>query len=152
MILLQTSPRSMKSALSKCLREASSVEGVLECHHEHFWSLGSSLSLVVGTMKVRVSKNADEQMVLSQVHKIFSPLLSHLTIQVEKNDWEFKSENLLFEIPQIENQITNSPNIEIRNRKMDEELNVPIIVKIDSNEMNSNSIQIELIEDNKKVE
>eukprot|EP01080_Neovahlkampfia_damariscottae_P000160 gene160-4406_t len=83
MILLQTSPRSIKAALSNCLREASSVEGVLECHKEHFWSIGKSLSQIVGTLKVRVTKNADEQLVLSQVHKIFSPLLSHLTIQMK---------------------------------------------------------------------
>jgi Co/Zn/Cd efflux system component len=90
-ILLQTSPHSLKAALSKSLREASSVEGVLECHDEHFWSIGQSVSLIVGSLKVRISKNTNEQSTLATIHKIFSPLLSHLTIQIEKDDWNLKS-------------------------------------------------------------
>ena len=113
MILLQTSPRSIKAALSNCLREASSVEGVLECYQEHFWSIGKSLSQIVGTLKVRVTKNADEQLVLSQVHKIFSPLLSNLTIQVEKDDWNLNS--ISNDIPLIKIDIDNKDDISCTN-------------------------------------
>lgn len=90
-ILLQTSPNSIKVALSKCLREANSCEGVLECKHEHFWSINTNVGLIVGTLKVRVSKNANEQIVLVNLTKIFSPLFSHLTIQIEKDNWNFKT-------------------------------------------------------------
>lgn len=90
-ILLQTSPHSLKAALNKCLREASTIDGVLECHDEHFWPIGQSVSLIVGTLKVRVTKNANEQVILMAVNKIFAPLLSHLTVQVEKDDWNIRT-------------------------------------------------------------
>src|SRR5690606_20001673 len=81
-VLLQKTPSSMKSSLSKCLREASTVEGVLECHSAHFWPVGYGVGNIVGSLKVRVAKDADEQAVLQAVHKLFAPLLSNLTIQV----------------------------------------------------------------------
>lgn len=42
-ILLQTSPQKMKGALSKCMREASTIDGVLECQQFNVWSVGFGL-------------------------------------------------------------------------------------------------------------
>jgi Co/Zn/Cd efflux system component len=38
-ILLQTTPAHMISQLDKCLREASTLDGVLEFRNEHFWTV-----------------------------------------------------------------------------------------------------------------
>lgn len=88
LILLQTCPVELKGTLEKCLREASTVEGVLEYHNEHFWT--QAPGCYVGTLNVRVHRNAKKQIVMANVHRIFAPYLTHLTIQVEKDpdlDW-----------------------------------------------------------------
>lgn len=38
-LLLQTTPSHILSQLDKLLREASTLDGVLEFRHEHFWTL-----------------------------------------------------------------------------------------------------------------
>ena len=83
-ILLQTSPQKMKGAISKCLREASTIEGVLECQKCNVWSVGYGLGSLVGTLHVRVAEDANEQQVQKNVNQIFAPLFSDLTIQVQK--------------------------------------------------------------------
>lgn len=88
LILLQSRPTHLKAALDRCRREASAVDGVLECSDEHFWT--QSPSVVVGTVCVRVRSGADEQQILTTVHRVFSKHVTHLTIQVEKDpplDW-----------------------------------------------------------------
>jgi len=84
-ILLQTTPLSIKDQLDKALREASTLEGVLECRDEHFWT--QSPGVFVGSVSVRVRSDANEQVVLSRVSSIFRPMITHLTVQVEKDDW-----------------------------------------------------------------
>jgi len=37
--LLQTTPSHMIGQLDKCIREASTLDGVLEFRHEHFWTV-----------------------------------------------------------------------------------------------------------------
>ena len=81
LILLQTTPRGERSKLDRAMREASSVDGVLECYKEHFWTLAPGK--YVGTMNVRLRKNADEASVLQQLYKIFSPRVHELTVQME---------------------------------------------------------------------
>eukprot|EP00817_Percolomonadidae_sp_ATCC50343_P007326 CAMPEP_0117419320 /NCGR_PEP_ID=MMETSP0758-20121206/912_1 /TAXON_ID=63605 /ORGANISM="Percolomonas cosmopolitus, Strain AE-1 (ATCC 50343)" /LENGTH=145 /DNA_ID=CAMNT_0005200327 /DNA_START=581 /DNA_END=1018 /DNA_ORIENTATION=- len=82
-ILLQTSPKHFLPKMNKLLREASIIEGVLECHSEHFWTIGFD-DTIVGTMKVRVTNDADEQIVLKSIHDLFEKHVHHLTIQIEK--------------------------------------------------------------------
>lgn len=88
-ILLQTSPSHIIGQLDKLLREASTLDGVLEFRHEHFWTL--SFGVLVGTLQVRVRRDADEQMVLAHVHNRLSNLVSELTIQIFKDDWSRSS-------------------------------------------------------------
>ena len=87
-ILLQTTPVHMISHLDKCLREASTMDGVLEFRNEHFWSLG--WNNIVGTIHVRVRRDANEQIVLSHLNNRLSNLVSDLTIQVFKDEWSWQ--------------------------------------------------------------
>lgn len=84
-ILLQTTPSYIIGQLDKCIREASTLDGVLEFRHEHFWTL--AFGTMAGSVHVRIRRDADEQMVLSHVYHRLSNLLSVLTIQVFKDDW-----------------------------------------------------------------
>uniref|UniRef100_A0A0L8HAV3 Cation efflux protein transmembrane domain-containing protein n=2 Tax=Octopus bimaculoides TaxID=37653 RepID=A0A0L8HAV3_OCTBM len=84
-ILLQTSPSHIIGQLDKLLREASTLDGVLEFRHEHFWTV--SFGVLAGTLQVRVRRDADEQMVLAHVYNRLSNLVSELTIQIFKDDW-----------------------------------------------------------------
>eukprot|EP00026_Physarum_polycephalum_P006682 Phypoly_transcript_06733.p1 GENE.Phypoly_transcript_06733~~Phypoly_transcript_06733.p1 ORF type:complete len:298 (+),score=22.14 Phypoly_transcript_06733:812-1705(+) len=84
-VLLQTTPDSIYPAINKCLREASTLEGVLEYHSEHFWT--QSPGIFVGSLCVKVRSDANEQSVLQQVNKLFAPYIRHLTVQIEKDNW-----------------------------------------------------------------
>jgi len=84
-LLLQTTPASLRDALDKCVREAATVDGVLEITQEHFWT--HAPGIFVGTLTVRARSDADEQQVLTKLTHIFSHLITHLTIQVEKDEW-----------------------------------------------------------------
>ena len=78
--LLQTCPGHLVSQIDKALRSASTFEGVLEIQKEHFWSLG--FHEVVGSVHVRVRRDANEQLVLAHVTNKLLPLVQKLTIQV----------------------------------------------------------------------
>ncbi|KAL5112994.1 Zinc transporter 6 [Taenia crassiceps] len=84
-ILLQTTPSYLVTALDKALREASTLEGVLELRNEHFWTIG--FGVLVGSLYVRVRRDASDQLVLAHVTKRLHPFVKHLTIQVIKDDW-----------------------------------------------------------------
>ncbi|KAL8603028.1 hypothetical protein ACOMHN_051905 [Nucella lapillus] len=84
-ILLQTTPSHILSQLDKLLREASTLDGVLEFRHEHFWTL--SFGTLVGSVQVRVRRDADEQLVLAHVFHRLSNLVTVLTVQIFKDDW-----------------------------------------------------------------
>ncbi|XP_072027350.1 LOW QUALITY PROTEIN: zinc transporter 6-B-like [Amphiura filiformis] len=84
-ILLQTTPGHVIGQLDKCLREASTLDGVLEFRNEHFWTL--SFGRIAGSLHVRVRRDANEQMVLAHVANKVSHLVSILTVQVIKDDW-----------------------------------------------------------------
>lgn len=70
------------TALDKALREASTLEGVLELRNEHFWTIG--FGVLVGSLYVRVRRDASDQLVLAHVTKRLHPFVKHLTIQVHK--------------------------------------------------------------------
>jgi len=90
-VLLQTTPTSIKDQLDKARREVQTLEGVLECSNEHFWT--QAPGVFVGSLVVRVRSDANEQAVLSKTRSLLSPWVSHLTIQVEKDDWKLPSTN-----------------------------------------------------------
>jgi len=84
-ILLQTIPPHVIGQLDKCLREASTLDGVLEFRHEHFWTV--SFGSLAGSVHVRIRRDANEQMVLAHVHDRLQAVVSDLTIQAFKDDW-----------------------------------------------------------------
>lgn len=88
-VLLQTTPEAIRHGITKCLSEATTFEGVLECHDTHFWT--HAPGVFVGTISVRVRSDANVQVVLQHVTRLFSPFITYLTIQVEKDDWVLSS-------------------------------------------------------------
>ncbi|XP_064602001.1 zinc transporter 6-A-like [Liolophura sinensis] len=93
-ILLQTTPAHVIGQLDKLLREATTLDGVLEFRHEHFWTL--SFGTLAGSVQVRVRRDADEQLVLAHVHNRLSNLVAVLTIQIFKDDWSRGSTYQMF--------------------------------------------------------
>lgn len=84
-ILLQTTPSHLITQLDKTLREASTLDGVLEFRDEHFWTL--SFGVLVGSLHVRIRRDADEQLVLAHVWNKLAGLVQILTIHIFKDDW-----------------------------------------------------------------
>lgn len=107
-ILLQTTPVSVFAQLDKCLREALTLDGVLEFRHENFWTLGvespsckasqsckdPSGFILTGSLHVRIRRDANEQMVLAHIRERLYPLVPLLTVQVFKDDWTRSSTTL----------------------------------------------------------
>ena len=84
-ILLQTTPSHLITQLDKVLREASTLDGVLEFREEHFWTL--SLGTLAGSLQVRIRRDADEQLVLAHVWNKLAGIVNILTIHIFKDDW-----------------------------------------------------------------
>lgn len=84
-ILLQTAPEHVLPLLDKSLREASTLDGVLELKNEHFWTI--AVGVYAGSLHVRVRRDANEQEVLTQLTSRLSSQLNDLTIQIVKEDW-----------------------------------------------------------------
>lgn len=84
-VLLQTTPRHLLGQLDKCLREASTLDGVLEFRHELFWTL--AFGTLAGSVHVRVRRDANEQLVLAHIVDRLSGLVPELTVQVFKDEW-----------------------------------------------------------------
>lgn len=103
-ILLQTTPAHLLGQLDKCLREASTLDGVLEFRNEHFWTL--SFGRLAGSLHVRVRRDADEQLVLAHVTNKLSHLVSPLTIQIIKDDWTRVSSISSFSSGHLDNKLT----------------------------------------------
>ncbi|RCN51563.1 cation diffusion facilitator family transporter [Ancylostoma caninum] len=83
MILLQTAPPHLLNQIDRCISEASTIDGVLEIRSRHFWQL--DFGQLVGTMDVRVRRDADEQNVLTLVTDKMSSVVSMLTVQIVKD-------------------------------------------------------------------
>lgn len=75
----------MIGQLDKLLREVSTLDGVLEVRNEHFWTLG--FGTLVGSVHVRIRRDANEQLVLAHVTNRLSALVKTLTVQIFKDDW-----------------------------------------------------------------
>lgn len=84
-ILLQTTPSHLVTQLDKTLREAATLDGVLEFRDEHFWTL--SFGVLVGSLHVRIRRDADEQLVLAHVWNKLAGLVQVLTVHIFKDDW-----------------------------------------------------------------
>ena len=83
-ILLQTTPTHVVPQLDRCLREALTIDGVLEFKNEHFWTV--SFGKLAGSLTVRVRRNADEQLVLAHITDKLANLVWPLTIQISKDN------------------------------------------------------------------
>ncbi|CAD6196564.1 unnamed protein product [Caenorhabditis auriculariae] len=83
MILLQTTPPHLINQIDRCISEASTVDGVLELKSGRFWQL--DFNQLVGSVDVRVRRDADEQNVLALVTEKLSSVISVLTVQVVKD-------------------------------------------------------------------
>lgn len=81
-ILIQATPNILLNQLDQVLTEVSAVEGVLEVLEHHFWTL--TYGSIVGTLHIKVRRDANEQLVSSQLASKF-PMVSKLTIQVIKD-------------------------------------------------------------------
>jgi len=84
-VLLQTTPESIWNLISKGIRDTGMIEGVLDVSDEHFWT--QSPGVFVGSLKIRVRSDSHEQTVLRLVTSLFSNFITHLTIQIEKDNW-----------------------------------------------------------------
>lgn len=82
-ILLQTTPPHIQNQIDRFISEASTVEGVLELINCHFWQL--DFNTIVGTVDVRVRRDADEQVVQRTVHNKLSAIVNNCTVQVLKD-------------------------------------------------------------------
>ncbi|XP_023238092.1 zinc transporter 6-like [Centruroides sculpturatus] len=90
--LLQTTPPHIVGQLDKCLREASTLDGVLEFRNEHFWTI--AFGNLSGSVHVRIRRDANEQLVLAHLVDRLSNLVSDLTIQVFKDEWAWSTTTL----------------------------------------------------------
>lgn len=112
-ILLQTTPSHLLTQLDKILREASTLDGVLEFRDEHFWNI--SFGVLVGSLHVRIRRDADEQLVLAHVWNKLAGLVQHLTIHIFKDDWMRRTTHQLVYNQQPLNIPINSPIVPITN-------------------------------------
>lgn len=83
-VLLQTTPKTLEDDLARILKEIGSIEGVSKVKHPHFWTL--SPGVFVGSLIVIAHTNGDEQSITNSVVEKLSPLITHLTVQVEKDE------------------------------------------------------------------
>ena len=83
LLLLQTTPPTLRAALERCRREALTVDGVCEVTDERWWS--QSPGFAVGSLVVRVRADASEREVLARLQRAYGRFISDLTIQVEKD-------------------------------------------------------------------
>nr|XP_002121319.1 zinc transporter 6 [Ciona intestinalis] len=109
-VLLNTTPPYLLGQLDKLLSEAQTLDGVLEIRNERFYTVSLSVNnkkryhnglTMVGSINVRVRRDADEQMVLAHVTHRLSTLVSHLTVQVSKDDWG--------SVPMVSSGVINIP-------------------------------------------
>eukprot|EP01137_Pigoraptor_chileana_P017172 Opistho-2@74856 len=84
-ILLQAAPADVSNQIDKCLREATTLEGVLELRNERFWM--ESYGRIAGSLQVRIRRDANERAVLAGVTGKLSAHVTNLTVQLLKDDW-----------------------------------------------------------------
>ncbi|KAI5397595.1 Metal tolerance protein C2 [Lathyrus oleraceus] len=82
-ILLQMAPPSIPTtAFSKCLRQISAREDVLEVSQARFWELVPSR--VIGSLSMQVKKGVDDRPILEFVHRLYHDFrVQYLTVQID---------------------------------------------------------------------
>ncbi|XP_059668520.1 metal tolerance protein C2 isoform X2 [Cornus florida] len=82
-VLLQMAPPSIpSSALSKCRRQVTSVEDVLEVSQARFWEVVPGH--VVGSISLQVKKGIEDRQILQYVHSLYHDLgVQDLTVQTD---------------------------------------------------------------------
>ena len=89
-ILLLATPAHLQRDLLKCMGEVHSIEGVLECSQDHFWTCSNSN--IVGSICVTVADQADEQIILRRVQSIFDKYVNNLTVEIQRNNWDVSNQ------------------------------------------------------------
>ncbi|CAL5193557.1 unnamed protein product [Lathyrus oleraceus] len=82
-ILLQMAPPSIPTtAFSKCLRQISAREDVLEVSQARFWELVPGR--VIGSLSMQVKKGVDDRPILEFVHRLYHDFgVQDLTVQID---------------------------------------------------------------------
>lgn len=83
LMLMLATPSSIPTA--KILREVCTIDGVLEVRKDHFWAVGERC--FVASLRVRVRHEMDEIKVQSKIVELCAPYVTHLTVQIEKDNW-----------------------------------------------------------------
>ncbi|KAE9593896.1 putative cation efflux protein [Lupinus albus] len=82
-ILLQMAPPSIPTtAFSKCLRQITALEDVVDVSQARFWELVPGR--VVGSLSIQVKKGVDDRQILGFVHGLYHDLgVQDLTVQID---------------------------------------------------------------------
>jgi Co/Zn/Cd efflux system component len=83
-VFLQGLAPNALPALNQRLKKARQLPGVLGITDERFWALDESST--VGSLHVIIRGDVDAQRVSANVHRTFAGLLTHLTVQVERDE------------------------------------------------------------------
>uniref|UniRef100_A0A6B2LAZ5 Cation efflux protein transmembrane domain-containing protein n=1 Tax=Arcella intermedia TaxID=1963864 RepID=A0A6B2LAZ5_9EUKA len=81
-VLLLGVPKSIQHIVEQNLKDASSIEGVIDIQRSHFWTC--SPGVYVGSLNIRIRPDSNEQSILRQIRAIYAPYIKHLTIQLQK--------------------------------------------------------------------
>ncbi|KAK6941926.1 Cation efflux protein [Dillenia turbinata] len=82
MLLQMTPPGISSAALSKCWRQISAQEDVVEVSQARFWELVPGH--VIGSLSLQVKEGTDEKLVLHYVHSLYLDVgVKDLTVQIE---------------------------------------------------------------------
>ncbi|KAK8808484.1 hypothetical protein WA158_008385 [Blastocystis sp. Blastoise] len=83
LILLQTVPQHIYTAVESYLNKISIIEGILQIKTFHIWTVAPNDYCC--TIILRVHRSVDEQNILLNVHTILESVFSHICIQIEKD-------------------------------------------------------------------
>ncbi|KAJ6228923.1 hypothetical protein M0813_08422 [Anaeramoeba flamelloides] len=112
LILLQTTPAPVSEKIKSCLSQVLNVEGVVEYNTERFWSINDGV--YIGSLCVIIRNQSLEEQILDEVKQIFRPIISHLTVEIEKRKIEQQSI-----YPQLKNYLSNEQNSIFNEKKID---------------------------------
>eukprot|EP01118_Nematostelium_gracile_P019062 TRINITY_DN8699_c0_g1_i1.p1 TRINITY_DN8699_c0_g1~~TRINITY_DN8699_c0_g1_i1.p1 ORF type:complete len:347 (-),score=73.20 TRINITY_DN8699_c0_g1_i1:107-1147(-) len=81
-VLLQSTPLKIASQLRNAKKELQAIEGVISCSEDHFWT--QAPDVYVGSLKIKIKSEINPQVILGKARFLLSPLISHLTIQINQ--------------------------------------------------------------------
>ncbi|KAJ6251042.1 hypothetical protein M0813_15864 [Anaeramoeba flamelloides] len=112
LILLQTTPAPIAEKIKSCLSQVLNVEGVVEYNTERFWSINDGV--YIGSLRVIIRNESHEEQILNEVKQIFQPIISHLTVEIEKQKIE---QQQIY--TQLNNYLLNQQNSLYNEKKTD---------------------------------